>query len=188
MRRMSRFCSSLLVTVAFATSFVEVCDAQDVHAETPFSDKVNFSQAEGPYSYKVPSDLNELIGFITEKSGDSANFRDCKGIVRKVKLVDLVRVQRSCSSKGSGIWVLDSFGKIVLIDSAAKAEMQDFLGKAQLDPMTDIPASYREVLKDAKAGDLVAISSRSGGKLDLSLIKKPLPATMPDEPPMHAIH
>jgi hypothetical protein len=175
-RRISAICLLLRTIIVLAVTPGGICNAGPI-----WSDLVNFSQVEGPYSYKNPNDLIEVIGFITQRTGDSADFRDCKGTIRKVKFADLVRVQRPCSGKGGGgIWVLDSFGKIILMDSESKTETQNFLGTAQIDT-TDIPESYREVLKGAKAGDLVAVSSKAGGKLDISLIKKPPEGNVPQK-------
>jgi len=167
-------CGVLVLGAVIASVSSGVSDAQDVLTGTALADKINtIQQVEGPFSYKSPSDLIEIIGFITERMGDSANFQDCKGKVRKVKVDDLIRVERKCGQPSSGTWVLNSFGKIVLMDPDAHSDVKlIFLGKPEIDPAS-LPAKYRAQLGVAKPGDWVAVSSIMAGKLDLSFIKKP---------------
>jgi hypothetical protein len=161
---------SVFVTLVVISVLGNACDAQ-----TALSDKINLQQVVGPYRYKSPSDLVEVIGFITERTGDTANFRDCKGRMRKVKFQDLVPVLRNCPpNPSSGTWVLNSSGDAILMkaDAGASAHSAFFSGRPQIDPAS-LPAKYREQLQYAKPGDWVATSFVKEGKLDLSFIKKP---------------
>ena len=103
-------CGVLVLGAVIASVYVGKSDAQD---DWILSDKINtIRQVKGPVTYKSPSDLIEILGFVTEQIGDSANFQDCKGTVRKVKVSDLHSVKRKCThSPSTGIWVLNSIGK-----------------------------------------------------------------------------
>jgi hypothetical protein len=167
-------CGVLVLGAIIATLSSGVSDAEDVLTGTAWAGKINIQQVEGPFSYKSPNDLIEIIGFITERmEGDSANFRDCNGKVQKVKVDDLIPVERKCDPPSTGTWVLNSSGKIVLMDPDAHSDVKFiFSGKPEIDPAI-LPAKYRAQLEDAKPGKWVAVSSTKAGKLDLSFIKKP---------------
>jgi hypothetical protein len=136
---------------------------------------MTIQKIDGPYSYKSPADLIPVVGFVTEINGANATFRDCRGKISTVSFGDLTRIQRPCPPGSPvGPWVLDVAGKIVPLDSEAK-EVKAYFGaeKAQIDPK-DLPAKFQQVIKTAKPGDLVAVSYPAEGKLNFSIIGKPM--------------
>jgi hypothetical protein len=162
---------ALAASIGFATLASNSCRAQSL------TDKIDFQKIDGPYSYKSPTDLIAIVGFVTEVKGPDVVFRDCSGKTKTVKRNELTRIQRNCPPGSPvGPWILDAAGKIIpLINYPIDAKVYLGMEKTQIDP-DSLPAEFRQHLKAAKPGDWVALSYPSdSGKLNLSFIGRTEP-------------
>jgi hypothetical protein len=153
-----------LVTVSSFGQSVELANSNIV-----------LQKIDGPYSYKSPSDVVAIIGFVTEiKGADDAVFRDCNGNTRSVKRRDLKRIQRNCPSESPATpWIIDAkTGKLVPAPGYS-ANAYGNTGKA-IDTVA-FPADYKAQLNAAKQhGEPAAMSwAADKGKVDLGIIRKP---------------
>jgi hypothetical protein len=163
----------LITNTGFATYACQSSGAEAVK----LSDKIMIQEGvDGLYSHKSPGDMIAIIGFVTERRGSDATFRDCSGKISTVKIDELKRVRRNCPAGGpGGIWILDAAGKIVPLNHDADYVMMGYFpdGKAQIDP-AKLPSEYKQRLEAAKPGAWVAVSYPGDkGKLDLSFINPP---------------
>jgi hypothetical protein len=151
--------------------------------QTVLFDKVIIGKVEGPidgpYSYKSPTDLIAIVGFVVGgEEPDDPIFRDCSGNTRRVKRSHLTRIQRNCPRQTPvSPWVMDSSGKIAPIGGYSSDWLEAYgMEKAKIDP-NELPPEYKLVVKHAKPGDVVGVSypSREKGKINLSISGKFLP-------------
>jgi hypothetical protein len=139
--------------------------------------KIEVRPLDGPYSYKSPSDLIAVVGYVTEDKGpEGVVFRDCDGHAKTVKRTELTRIQRNCRSQPDGpwgVWVRAEGGKIAPVAGFTE-DSKVYLGleKVQIDVHT-LPAEFKQQVEAAKPGDWVALSYPSKGKLNISIVPKP---------------
>jgi hypothetical protein len=167
--------SSAVIAAGISMTILTAASSFGQNVEVADSNIV-LGKVDGPYTYKSPTDLVAIIGFVTEvKGADDAVFRDCNGNTRNVKRHDLKRIQRNCPSGSPATpWIIDAkTGKLVPAPGYSLGKAYGYSGKG-IDPGA-FPADYRQELNGAKRGEPAAISwvSARQGKVDLRIIRKP---------------